>query len=153
MNLKRLDKVEYKERTGYIHHISEEGFTPTAWLYGISDGMKRTASLHESIDIRLLKRLERNTDYTEWLKGYIGIDNLQSEDKKELLNVCIEKGIDISHAEISCYYKSLWFIAENRLKTVQTQNEAESLAVKRIYHDLVEFVCEYDAKNEKKQNI
>lgn len=148
LKFKRLDKVIYRDEIAYIHHLSEEGFTPTAWLYGISESKKITVFTHEPVDLRLITKLERNTDYTKFIDGYVGIDHLQMDDRKELLNVCDIKGIDISDADTYGWYKGLWYISENKLKTVQNKFEVKSPSIQKVYGCFVEFISD----NEKIQN-
>ena len=37
MTINRLDKVKYNNHIAYVNHISQVGFTLTAWLYGIPE--------------------------------------------------------------------------------------------------------------------
>lgn len=142
MIFERLDRIRYRDEIVYIHHLSEEGFTPTAWLYGVPESKKRTVLTHEPVDVRLITKLERNTDYTKFIDGYVGINRLQMEDKKEILKVCNTEGIDISEADTYDWYKELWYVYENRLKTVENKFEIKSQIIQKIYECFVEFISE-----------
>lgn len=144
MKFQRLDKVKYLDEIVYIHHFSEEGLTPTAWLYGVPDNKKRSVLVHEPVGLNSIVRLARCTDFLKWTIGNVGIDNLGYEDKQELLSVCIKNCIDVSDADIACYYKSLWFILDNQLKSVQTIAEANEQKIWKMYDDLLEYICEHE---------
>lgn len=143
MTFKRLDKVEYEGCVAYIHHISEEGFTLTLWLYGVPDEKRRFVTWHEPVkrdDFLFIKKLNRKTDFNEWVNGKVGIDHLATEDEDILKNLCIKNNVNISEADIECYYKRLWFILNNKLYTVQTILEAKECGVKKIYSDFLEYI-------------
>lgn len=91
MVFRRLDKVEYEGCIAYIHHISSEGLIPALWLYGVPDEKRRNLGGWECVleqDFMFVKKLDRKTDFSEWLNGEIGITDLFSEDEDFLLNLC-----------------------------------------------------------------
>lgn len=147
MVFERLDKVEYKGCIAYIHHISSEGLIPALWLYGVPDEKRRTYGCWEFVsgrDFMLVKKLNRKTDFTEWLDEGVGITGLMSEDEEILLSLCKENKIDMSDANLNCYYKGLWFIKNNKLQTVQTIFEAKEQGVEKIYDEFLEYVFEHE---------
>lgn len=141
----RLDKVEYEGCIAYVHHISEEGLTPTLWLYGVSNEKRRYYGCWEPVSkesLILVKKLDRKTDFSEWVNEGVGITNLLSEDENFLLSLCKRNGVDMSEADTECYYKDLWFVKNNKLQTVQTIFEAKELGVEKIYYDFLEYISE-----------
>ncbi len=136
-NFQRLDRVRYQNHLVYIHHISENGFVPTAWLYNLPEDEKRTICLQEPVNISELTKVSRNIDFQEFLTGNIGIDHLLEIDKQELIQLCMNNNIVIKHAALSSYYQNLWFISDNILKTVQTIDEAKQCT--KIYNNILDF--------------
>lgn len=130
-----LDRVIYKENIGYIHHFSEEGFEPIAWLYGLPG-----EEFNVPVSLTQLKKCVRNTDYQDWFNGDSGITVIGEWERNELLKACKENHIDISMADSNCYYKQLWFIHDDKLKNVQTVKEAQLISGNMTIYDLIEYI-------------
>lgn len=136
------DKVVYKGVVAYIHHMSEEGFTKTIWLYGVPESIKRNGYTHEPATLDEIIPLIRKTDFTKFLNGEIALDLFWDEDIKELSDVCKKNGISTDLCDINCYWKRLWFIKNKVLHTVQTKKEAEEIMGFRNVCTFIEYIYE-----------
>ena len=140
MRVNRLDKVQYKNNIAYVDHISEVGFTPTTWLYGIPEEARETICTDEPVDMKDVVKLERKTDYRDFLTGKFAIYNLFPTDEQELIEACKNANIDISNADVDCYYKKCWYIKNNELKTVQSFLDARDDGVEKYDCSMIEYI-------------
>lgn len=144
MTVNRLDRVKYKNNIAYVHHTSQVGFTLTAWLYGIPEEDRETICTEEPVDIKDVMRLDRNTDYSDFLTGKVAIYNIFPTDEQELIEACKHVNIDVSHADVECYYKKCWYIKDNELKTVQSFLEARDDGVEKYDCQILEYIKSHE---------
>lgn len=144
MRVNRLDRVQYNNHIAYVHHISQVGFTNTAWLYGLPEEIRNTICPEEPIAMKEVVKLERNTDYNEFLRGKVAIGHIQEAEGQEILDACKNGNINISNADVDCYYKRLWFIVDGNLRTVQTIFEAQDEGVVKIYDDILTYMSKHE---------
>lgn len=140
MKVNRLDKVRYKNNIVYVHHISQVGFTLTAWLYGIPEEERETICTEEPVYMQDIVKLQRNTCYDDFLQGKVAIRNLFPSDEQELIEVCKNANIDFSQANLDCYYKKCWYIKNNELKTVQSLLDAKDDGIENYNCDILEYI-------------